>query len=170
MARRTDMIGFENLETLASAQGIDYAELEARIDARVERTKNTARWVLFGVSIVLLAVFAAISIGIAGSPEAAESGAFEVAILMPFIGWGLTLFYFGMVNTFGLKSVERQMRMQALQREASALMLEQMTAHLASGFERDKPKRSQQMTLNSEGELIPDRESAADEEAQQMRR
>lgn len=148
---------------------IDYAALKQRVDARVEQQKRLTGWILLGGNIAIFLIFLVITIGLFGSSPVIQemlnndaTSEVAVGIILPFIGWLMSITYHGISLAAREGGMEGQIRKQILAREMGSLMYDQLAQAAGEqvGERLAKPKRegdtreARYVELGDDGELI----------------
>lgn len=133
-------------------------DVRGRLERRVQEQKRNTRLTFFIISLVLFIVFLVMSAVALESDRAVtallDESAAGLAIILPFVGWILSLIYQGVMVAQDTKTGERQMLQAAATREMQDQLLEQ---HL--GTIDEKPKRD----IDVEETTLPERYELGDD-------
>jgi cytochrome c biogenesis protein CcdA len=134
---------------------IDYKAVCRRVEEGVKKEKNTARWVLFAVSLSMMIIFTLLGWSIAGEAGILRQGEGIAAMFLITLAAFFGVLFHMIALSIDSKSGESSIRQRLIARELGEAMLNLYAE------EEAETKRKRTMRLSADGEL----EEIADERA-----
>lgn len=133
--------------------GIDYQDLNERVDKSLRKRKKIARGVFFGASVLMFIIFTLLALtAFAGNPLMASRGfatSQDAAVFLLIVGWLTSLMFhgFGMLLDSGL--FDKSMRAQIASQQMGMAIVERMEAE-----PMEKAKRNELTENSSDAEVV----------------